>query len=241
MNLRTFGKGQLPFLHPSLGGFALKFGTMSHVYGESGVGKSILALQQAVLALDQGYEVIWVDMNHTFNLKKMLTLNGGKVDFVKYLKLIKLDDISEFKELLENFDGYISANTKLIIIDPITYFYQLHLKKHTEFTCKRELFSIHLPMLARSVLTHDLHAMLVNHVRGDFEKHVRPLGEREINKYCKQVIKLEFDEKRVNHRTITIEQSSRKKFNLKISCKLDRTGFHNFTLLEGNGVRVEDV
>ncbi len=240
MNLRTFGKGQLPFLHHSFINFGLQFSTMSHVYGESGVGKSILALQQAILALDQGHEVIWVDMNHSFNLKKMLALNGGRVDPVRHLKLIKLDSISEFKELLENFDGYISTNTKLIIIDPITYFYQLHLKKHTELNCKRELFTIHLPMLARSVLAQDLHAMLLNQVRGDFEKQIRPLGEREINKYCKQVIRLEFDEKGADHRVITIEKSSGKKLNMRIACQLDRAGFRNFKL-DGNGVKVEVV
>ncbi|MHA1299744.1 MAG: ATPase domain-containing protein [Candidatus Helarchaeota archaeon] len=203
----------------------LKMGKLSHFYGKPGVGKTTLALQLAISTLDQQFEVLWIDLNHSFSLKRFLQLSMENHQIFSKFKLKTVESYEDYNEVFYNLGKIITNTTKLVVFEPITHYYSLYSRRGTEFKQYRDLYDKKLPYMARIALEHDLHIIFVNSIRGDFKKGIAAIGQAEINKYCKYVFKLDFNEQDNNSRIIHIEKLHNKNTEFKIICKLEYHGF----------------
>lgn len=204
-----------------------QYNTISHFYGSSGTGKTTLAMQLSLQAINKGYETIWYDLNYSFSLRRFIQMNGGKKNVIHYFRLLQPESNENQAEIFKNLENYIGNATKLIVIDPFTYIYRLFKGYNSQFGLHRELFHIQLPKLARIVLSNDLHIILVNQVRGNSDNDLVAVGGEEINKFCKYVLWFENDELENSIRHITIEKLFQNT-EIKLNCKLDEYGFTGF-------------
>ncbi|MFX1295452.1 MAG: ATPase domain-containing protein, partial [Promethearchaeota archaeon] len=103
----------------------LPFKALIHIYGESGTGKSTLAMQCAKNCVLNGWKVLVLDNERTCSstrLKTMCEINYNEIaQSIFVYEPISFQNQSETIEKLEN---YISDKTKMIIIDTITTQYR---------------------------------------------------------------------------------------------------------------------
>ncbi|MFX1297829.1 MAG: hypothetical protein ACFFD2_23660 [Promethearchaeota archaeon] len=232
MNFRLGNKGYLTTENPLLdvifnGGF--QYNTMSHYYGGDSTGKSTFAMQLALVTVHNGYEVIWIDLNNSFNFNRLTQMNNGDTAIASQIKLFKPQSYEINMELIKKLETYVTDTTKLIVLDPFIYFYRLYSQKNVEFRTRRDLFNVQLPILARIVLTYDLHIILINQIRANFGKDSGVSGGQRTNKFCKYV--LEFQKHPIeNKRMITIHRIFRRRDPIYLSCQIGNFGFYGFKL-----------
>ncbi|MHA1380233.1 MAG: hypothetical protein ACTSRG_17805 [Candidatus Helarchaeota archaeon] len=226
LKLKTDGKIQThcPGLDELIGG-GFQFGTISHFYGKDGSGKSTFAYQISLIAMYEGFEVVWVDLNGNFSFKRLFQMNHWNKRLMSNFKMLNIDSYEMLKRFYQNIDFYITKKTKLIIIDPVTYYYRLNSGVNAEFGLRRELYSHQLPILIMVALKNDLHIILVNQVRGDYVNEFSAVVEQEVNKYSKYVFRFE-KHKVKNKRVIIIKKIFNKKPNIRVSCYLNKFGFY---------------
>ena len=63
----------LPTLNEYMGG-GIAVGTLTEFYGLFGSGKTSMLMTQAVLTISKGYDVLWIDTEKTFNMKRFLEI-----------------------------------------------------------------------------------------------------------------------------------------------------------------------
>ena len=202
----------------------ISIGKMSHIYGEDGSGKSTFALQIAVFVLKKGGDVLWVDFTGSFSQKKLTKMTGSQKNILTRFHYTRPIKEEEYKNIVTLIRHNIKANTRLLVLDPITYKHALYSRGTKKFSEHRDLYDKKIPQLAMLVLKHDLHILLVNNVRGDFEKGTVAIGAKELNKFCKYVFRIENPQDRPELRYIMVERLQGKDINLKIPCILTPMG-----------------
>lgn len=168
MRLRLTNNGHISTGYPIFDEIlsdGFQYNTISHFYGSAGAGKTTLAMQLSIQAINKRYETIWYDLNYSFSIRRLIQMNGGDKDIINFFKLVQPEENENQAEIFKNLEQYIGNSTKLIVIDPFTYIYRLFRGVNSEFKLHRELFHIQLPKLARIVLSNDLHIILINQVR----------------------------------------------------------------------------
>ncbi|MFX0139708.1 MAG: ATPase domain-containing protein [Candidatus Hodarchaeota archaeon] len=230
MKLRLGNNGNIHTLSPLLddlldGGF--QYNTMSHYYGMSGTGKTIFAMQLSLTTIHNGHKVIWIDLNKSFDFNRLIQMNHDDKSIASQIKLFRPQSYKKNMELVKDLENHITEATKLIVLDPFTYFYRLNLKESVEFRARRDLFNIQLPILARIVLTYDLHIILINQTRASFIHRFDAVGGKRTDKFCKYVLEFRYNSSD-NKRYITIRKHFRKKGLIGLSCKINKYGFYGF-------------
>ncbi|MFX1451631.1 MAG: hypothetical protein ACFFCM_12350 [Promethearchaeota archaeon] len=232
MKLRLGNNGSIYTQNPLLDellGYGFQYNTMSQYYGGDGTGKSTFAMQLSLITIHNGYEVIWIDLNNSFDFHRLIQMNHNDTSIASQIKLFKPQSYEKNMELIENLEKYITDTTKLIVLDPFIYFYRLYSQKNLEFRARRDLFNVQLPILARIVLTYDLHIILINQVRASFSGESGIVGGQRTDKFCKYV--LEF-KKNVNDnkRIIKIKKLFQKRDLADLSCQINTYGFYRFEI-----------
>lgn len=207
------------------GGF--QYNTMSHYYGGDGTGKTTFAMQLSLVTIHNGYEVIWIDLNNSFDFNHLIKMNHGDTSMASQIKLFRPQSYKKNMELIKKLEEYINDATKLIVLDPFIHYYRLNTKESVEFRSRRDLFNIQLPILARIVLTFNLHIVLINQIMASFHSEFEVAGGQRTDKFCKYVLEFRHNTEE-NKRTIKIKKFFLKKDVADLTFQIGEYGFYGF-------------
>ena len=108
------------------GGFESKI--VTHIYGESGTGKSIIALQCAYKAAINGIMTFYIDTERAFSATRLKQI--AQNNFSKVGKMIFVSTPLKFSEqikVIKKLEKFLTEKVKLIILDTISALYSARL------------------------------------------------------------------------------------------------------------------
>ena len=152
----------------------LPFKSLIHIFGESGTGKSTLAIQCAKNCVLQGWKVLVLDNEHTCSgarLKNICETESSEI--AQSIFVYEPSSFENQSETIENLEKYITDKTKMIIIDTITTHYRLALTEKSEknVVLNREL-NRQLALLKDLAQHFELTVLMTNQVRGTLKRGI---------------------------------------------------------------------
>ncbi len=162
------------------------------VYGEPATGKTTLALM-----LTRDYSkfsrVIYVDTENGFNVERFKQISRENYkDCLKNIITFKVKNYQEQEDAIKNLNG-IKAD--LIIIDTIGMHYRLNLKDDFK-DANNKMISMLKTLLKLN--KNNVNVLIINQVYNNFNTNkVQGVGEKMINKFCKVVLKLEKNPRKI--------------------------------------------
>ncbi len=162
------------------------------VYGEPATGKTTLALM-----LTRDYSkfsrVIYVDTENGFNVERFKQISQKNYkDCLKNIITFKVKNYQEQEDAIKNLNG-IKAD--LIIIDTIGMHYRLNLKDDFK-DANNKMISMLKTLLKLN--KNNVNVLIINQVYNNFNTNkVQGVGEKMINKFCKVVLKLEKNPRKI--------------------------------------------
>jgi hypothetical protein len=174
----------LPGLNLQLqGGIPLR--ELTHVYGAPGTGKTTFCLQLAVSLLTKKYDVLWIDCNNSFSLRKLHDL--ATISDMNYFTLVRIRDWVQFQQVFENITTFVHATTRLVVLDNFTYFYRL-CDRSLRHELQEILFDRYLQSFVRLFRKEQRQfaVVIINQIMADFTKEgVRPITQTEFELTCR--------------------------------------------------------
>ena len=154
-----------------------------HLYGEPGTGKSTLGYHLVQSFHKNGERVVWIDFNSSFSMKRLLSIVKDK-SVIHSLTLISITSKEYFISMLSGLIS-IASQTRLIILDNFTYFYQLsdNDKKKGEFY---QMFQ-QLVRLISLIRRNRMLGLLINQVRSTKDGNFYPVGGQLVNEISRYV------------------------------------------------------
>lgn len=209
------------------GGFESQI--ITHVYGESGTGKSILALQCAYRAALNGFMTFYIDTERAFSATRLKQI--AHYDFPKIGNLIFVYTPRTFSQqlkIIEKLENFLTEKVKIIIFDTITALYSTKIsnsntKSHFKINKK---FNHQMAELLRLAEQFNLAILVNSQVGTQFSegniKKIVPINRKVLDYWCKVRIFLNFPEKRsLNNREAILmkhyNQETEKKCSFSIS------------------------
>lgn len=164
---------------------------VTNIYGESGTGKSNVAIMAALSCIDSGKRAVYIDTEGGFSFERLDQLASGNGS--KYLKSLLLFEPKTWKEQcdrVEELDKLIkNENVGIIIIDSIVSLYRLELADDNFQEINRQLMKQYsrLSQIARE---RDIPILVTNQVysvAGKIELTSKTIGRY----WSKSLVKLE--------------------------------------------------
>jgi DNA repair protein RadB len=209
------------------GGFAI--GEVAVVYGEAGTGKTTLALQTAIEAARHSSKVIYIDADHSFTRQRFVQLAGEEADTIsEQILLFFPDTFAAQTSLIESIENYLTARTRLAIVDTITSLYRVSLGSAQQtFVLNREL-NRQLAYLSEVAVRRKLVVLLTSqvHARLDFPfGRIEPVARRTLAHWPRTIIRLKNTSEQ-SRKEIAVERRKKSHVgSLKCSVKLSGRGF----------------
>jgi len=166
------------------GGFSA--GSLSLIFGESGTGKTTLAMQCVVNNVREDKGAIYVDSNNEFSLERLSQIAFEDFDEITpSIIVFSPRSLEEQSELIQHFWGFVTSRIGLIVFDTISSLYSLELSDRREtFRFNREMNRqlAYLLELARekgvaTILTSQVRSNLESENTGE-EESIEPLAAR---------------------------------------------------------------
>ncbi len=193
-----------------------------HVFGPPNSGKSNFAMQLVVNVLNYfpSSAPLWFDTNGNFDFNRLLELASMNEDLLQNFRLVQPESYDEFLFYIKKLNDYINMNTKIIVIDPITYFYTLMINKHNWFRLRHELSEIILGKLLGLTIFNQIIIILINQIRSKVNSNYKQeaVCYDIIERHSKYSIK--FDNE--NTKTLEICKLRNVKVNIKFNFKIEK-------------------
>ncbi|MEM2094813.1 MAG: ATPase domain-containing protein [Candidatus Bathyarchaeia archaeon] len=169
-------------------------GELTLVYGESGSGKTAIALDAAISKAREGRTTIFVDADFHVSAERIRQMSG--VDLQKILPLVYFVRPNSFRDLtrlLQSLGNYVNPKMGVIIVDTVTSLYRVELTSSNVFRLNREL-SLQLAYLADLALTYNLMVILTSQVKSSLAengvKRFEPVGNRVLRYWSRNIVKI---------------------------------------------------
>ena len=164
----------------------LEKGKITTIYGPAGSGKTFLCYIFAMKTAKKK-KVIYIDTTKDFSALRMKQLDNNILD---KLFLLKPKNFYEQKEVIENLKKNINKDIGLIIIDSMTYFYKLELKKNV--TLINRVLMSQLNKLKEIAVENEIPIVITNSVYDDMEikDNVKMLGGEILKRRSDYIIEL---------------------------------------------------
>ncbi|MHA1130836.1 MAG: ATPase domain-containing protein [Candidatus Helarchaeota archaeon] len=170
-----------------------------HIYGESGTGKSTLAIQCAKNCVLDGWTVLVLDNERTCSSARLKTM--CQTSYSQIAQSILVYEPYSFEnqsETIENLENYITQKTKMIIIDTITTQYRRAISEKGEKNIQlNKRLNHQIAILKDLTIKHDLITIITNQVRGSMrgrptENGIEPVAAPILNYWADFEIQLQF-------------------------------------------------
>jgi DNA repair protein RadB len=209
------------------GGFAT--GDLVVIYGEARTGKTTLVIQTAVEAARRGSKVLYIDIDHSFTHQRFTQLAGEDSGGVsEQILLFFPETFSAQTSLVENIENYLTATTRLVVVDTITSLYRVSLGSvERTFSLNREL-NRQLAYLSEVAIRRKLVALLTSqvHTRMDFPfGRIEPVARRTLAHWPSTIIRLRNTADRSRKEIIVERRKGRRTSPLKCLTALTVRGF----------------
>ncbi|MHA1300294.1 MAG: ATPase domain-containing protein [Candidatus Helarchaeota archaeon] len=176
--------------------------TITHIYGESGTGKSIIALQCAYNAALKGLMTFYIDTEKAFSATRLKQI--AKDNFSKVGKLIFVYSPSKYRQqikIVEKLEKFLTEKSKLIIIDTISSLFSAEIGNNTKKNYKlNKLLNHQLAELTRLAEQYNLAVIVTNQVRTRFSSENNdmtvPINKNILEYWSKVQLYLTYPEKR---------------------------------------------
>ena len=198
------------------------------VYGEAGTGKTTLAIQTAIEAARRGSKVLYIDTDRSFTHQRFLQLAGEDSDTVsEQILLFFPDTFSAQTSLVESIENYLTASTRLLVVDTITSLYRVSLgSAERTFGLNREL-NRQLAYLSEAALRRRLVVLLTSqvHARMDFPfGRIEPVARRTLAHWPRTIIRLRNTREQSKKEIIIERRRGRQTKSLKYLARLSGRG-----------------
>ena len=171
------------------GGF--EAGIITQIYGESGTGKSNIAMQLAVQAVSRGLRVIYID-TEGFSGERFKQIAGpGAEEMAKKIMVFEPMSLEQQAIAIRESSRIAGRDLGVVILDSATSLYRVLLEAEDNRTIRRTL-NLQLSELQEIARRHRIPVVITNQVYTDIEsKTLRPLGGKGLEHMCKAIMLLE--------------------------------------------------
>ena len=181
-------KTGLKELDQFLGG-GIKEGLIISVSGQSATGKTQLAFQICLHALDNGKEILFHDTTGEFRPERLVEMMEFQKIDPSLLDKIKINRITNTMEQLQSLSNITLKNYSLLIIDNVTDLFSFEYSKKEQFFEKNISFMKYMHNLSSIALRVKIPIIVINAVRS-INKHEKENLEESISMYIHTKIKL---------------------------------------------------
>ena len=181
-------KTGLKELDQFLGG-GIKGGLITSISGQSATGKTQLAFQICLNALDNGKEILFHDTTGEFRPERLVEMMQFQKINPSLLDKIKVNRITNTVEQLQSLSGAALENYSLLIIDNVTDLFSFEYSKKEQFFEKNVSFMKYMHNLSSIAIGVKIPIIVTNIVRS-INKHEKENLEESISMYIHTKIKL---------------------------------------------------
>jgi len=181
-------KTGLKELDQFLGG-GIKDGLITSISGQSATGKTQLAFQICLNALDNGKEILFHDTTGEFRPERLVEMMQFQKINPSLLDKIKVNRITNTVEQLQSLSGAALENYSLLIIDNVTDLFSFEYSKKEQFFEKNISFMKYMHNLSSIAMGVKIPIIVTNIVRS-IDKHEKENLEESISMYIHTKIKL---------------------------------------------------
>ena len=181
-------KTGLKELDQFLGG-GIKDGLITSISGQSATGKTQLAFQICLNALDNGKEILFHDTTGEFRPERLVEMMQFQKINPSLLDKIKVNRITNTVEQLQSLSGAALENYSLLIIDNVTDLFSFEYSKKEQFFEKNVSFMKYIHNLSSIAIGVKIPIIVTNIVRS-INKHEKENLEESISMYIHTKIKL---------------------------------------------------
>ena len=181
-------KTGLKELDQFLGG-GIKDGLITSISGQSATGKTQLAFQICLNALDNGKEILFHDTTGEFRPERLVEMMQFQKINPSLLDKIKVNRITNTVEQLQSLSGVALENYSLLIIDNVTDLFSFEYSKKEQFFEKNVSFMKYMHNLSSIAVGVKIPIIVTNIVRS-INKHEKENLEESISMYIHTKIKL---------------------------------------------------
>ena len=181
-------KTGLKELDQFLGG-GIKEGLIISISGQSATGKTQLAFQICLNALNNGKEILFHDTTGEFRPERLVEMMQFQKINSSLLDKIKVNRITNTVEQLQSLSGAALENYSLLIIDNVTDLFSFEYSKKEQFFEKNISFMKYMHNLSSIAMGVKIPIIVTNIVRS-INKHEKENLEESISMYIHTKIKL---------------------------------------------------
>ena len=181
-------KTGLKELDQFLGG-GIKDGLITSISGQSATGKTQLAFQICLNALDNGKEILFHDTTGEFRPERLVEMMQFQKINPSLLDKIKVNRITNTVEQLQSLSGAALENYSLLIIDNVTDLFSFEYSKKEQFFEKNLSFMKYMHNLSSIAIGVKIPIIVTNIVRS-INKHEKENLEESISMYIHTKIRL---------------------------------------------------
>ncbi|MBN1235556.1 MAG: DNA repair and recombination protein RadB [Methanotrichaceae archaeon] len=171
------------------GGF--ESGIITQLYGESGTGKSNIAMQLAVQAVSRGLRVIFID-TEGFSAERFKQIAGpGAEEMAAKIMIFEPMSLEQQAIAIREASKIAGRDLGLVILDSATSLYRILLEAEDNRSIRRTL-TAQLSELQEIARRHRIAVVITNQVYTDIENNMlRPMGGTGLEHICKAIVFLE--------------------------------------------------
>jgi len=181
-------KTGLKELDQFLGG-GIKDGLITSISGQSATGKTQLAFQICLNALNSGKEILFHDTTGEFRPERLVEMMQFQKINPSLLDKIKVNRITNTMEQLQSLSGAAFENYSLLIIDSVTDLFSFEYSKKEQSFEKNISFMKYMHNLSSIAIGVKIPIIVTNIVRS-INKHEKENLEESISMYIHTKLKL---------------------------------------------------
>lgn len=168
---------------------------ITDIYGESGTGKTQLALQIAINGILNGRKVLFQDIAGSFRPERLLEIQKER-GLASSLEQISVSKLRNTSEQIQSIDIFKKSDYSLIIIDSITDLFSFEYDNLEQTSTKNLLFMNYMHELSLFAIKRKTPIVITNMIRNVNGKKIENMA-RAINPYAHLQIKLEKNSKKL--------------------------------------------
>ena len=181
-------KTGLKELDQFLGG-GIKDGLVTSISGQSATGKTQLAFQICLSALDNDKEILFYDTTGEFRPERLVEMMQYQKINPSLLNKIKINRVTNTVEQLQSLSKTTFENYSLLIVDSVTDLFSFEYSKKEQFFERNISFMKYMHNLSSIAIDYKIPIIVTNGVRS-INKHEKENLEEPISMYIHTKIKL---------------------------------------------------